>query len=80
MQREVTTMEKVIVRLTALDFVTRDVNKDFDSAFCQVTGWINEHAKCDPGTAYTIEEVAKLFDILFNMYQGRAEGSEGNGK
>ena len=73
-------MEKVIVRLTALDFVTRDVNKDFDSAFCQVTSWINEHAKCDPGTAYTIEEVAKLFDILFNMYQGRAEGSKDNGE
>jgi len=80
MQREVTTMEKVIVRLTALDFVTRDVDKDFDSAFCQVTGWINEHAKCDPGTAYMIEEVAKLFDILFSMYQGCAERSEANGE
>jgi len=73
-------MEKVIVRLTALDFVARDADKDFDSAFCQIAGWINEHAKCDPGTAYTIEEVAKLFDILFSMYQGCAEGSKDNGK
>jgi len=80
MQREVTTMEKVIVRLTALDYAALLADEDFGTAFCNIAGWIWSHVERNPGAAYTIEEVAKLFDILFSMYQGCAERSEANGE
>ena len=73
MQREVTTMEKVIVRLTALDYAALLADEDFGTAFCNIAGWIWSHVEHNPGTAYTTEEVAELFSILFNMRHGNSK-------
>jgi len=63
-------MEKIIVRLTALDYAALLAGEDFGTAFCNIAGWIWSHAEHNLGAAYTAEEVAELFGILFNMRHG----------
>lgn len=67
------TESRKVVRLTALDFAATLTGKDFDTVFCQIAGWIADRAKNGPGVAYKVEEVAELFNMLFDMRVGRTD-------
>jgi len=60
-------MARDLIKLKALDFAKKLTDGDFDTAFCQVVGYVSGTADGNPDAVYAVEEVAELFDLLFGM-------------